>query len=152
MHMRWLRSLLGGKSGRKNTSPDLQNLTAVSVSCGDASRSDSYAFAIRKAEDKWLLDAEYFPRDTEHEVSVKGAELTEGEISGLFAILEQADCIAFAESRQKKKQSPIAASDAPTYLFCLTFENGVQYTAPARQTPTEQYCYHIAENHHERSN
>lgn len=125
---------------------DLGEIREVSVSCNHMDRSYSYYFRLHREEGKWLFDATCFTHDHEQETVFENLEIGEQEIKALFEILERNDSIAYAENYKKPKKSDFVIMDETTYVFCLTFSDGRQYSTYDCQEELEQFFYRLAEN------
>lgn len=146
-------SLFFGLSGCKKTAESakhtLSDITALSISSGNADRRYGYSFWVHKEEQDWLLNVACFLPEQETEIILENYELSNQDIEAIFDILEQNESIAYVENYKQPKKSLFSVMDETTYGFCLTFSDGAQYLSYERQNDLEGFFYRLAKRYHE---
>lgn len=121
----------------------LQELTAVSIACGEMDRTHSYSFTARRDGERWLFDADCFVRDFAEEVTLRNVEPAAEDVRSMLELFETGGYIASVEQHRTSPRP--GAADGSTYSVCLTFSDGSRSVAALRPEALEQLFYRLAE-------
>lgn len=142
-------SLFGAFSGcgdQKRPAHSPQELTVVSIACGEMDRSHSYSFAARRDGERWLFDADCFVNNCTEEATIRNAEMTSDDVRVLFELFETGGYIASVEAKKNRTSSRSGAADGSVYSVCLTFDDGSRTEASVRLKALEQLFYRLAQD------
>lgn len=108
----------------------IEDILAVSVSCGHMDYSLSYSFYLRKAENGWLLDADY-AADTEQPRRVfEECSVADEDAKELLTVVRKQDVTAKLR-RYKKPRIKVQVADETAYYTSVLFTDGTQLGAAA---------------------
>lgn len=138
-----LFGLFSGCSGQKRPAHSPQELTAVSIACGEMDRTHSYSFTARRDGERWLFDADCFVRDFAEEAAVRDVELAAEDVRSMLELFETGGYIASVEQHQTSPRA--GAADGSVYSVCLTFSDGSRTMGAVRLEGLEQLFYRLAE-------
>lgn len=138
-----LCGLFGCQGAPKAAKHSLSEISAVSISCGHTDLRLCYSFWLRREEEAWLLNAEFFTRESK--TVLENRRLVGEDAEAVLEILKKNNSIAYVENYRKPKAVFTPTADEDTYVFCLTFSDTRQYTAFGRQRDLEEFFYALAE-------
>lgn len=137
-----LFGLFSGCGGQKRPAHSPQELTAVSIACGEMDRTYSYSFTARRDGERWLFDADCFVHDFADEVTLRDVELAAEDVRSMLELFETGGYIASVEQHRTSRSG---AADGSVYSVCLTFSDGSRTVAALRLEDLEQLFYRLAE-------
>lgn len=107
-----------------------EDIKSVSVSCGHMDYSHSYSFYLRKAENGWLLDADYAADTERPHTAFEECPVAEQDANALLSVVQEQDIIEKLR-RYKKPKIKIQVADDTSYCTSVLFLDGEQLSASA---------------------
>lgn len=95
------------------------------------------------------MNGDCFTQEHTVEAVFENRPVSQADVDALFEILERNDSIAYAWQYKEPKRPRYEIMDETTYVFCLTFSDGSQYSIPEVQEELETFFYDLAEQEKE---
>lgn len=117
-------SLMAGLFGCKET-PEytIDDIQAISISCGHSNDSCAYSFQLREADIGWLFSAECFTDREYQRVELEDCPVTAEEANELLRIIREQDVISAVREYKEPKEEWFAL-DETTYDTSIRFTDG----------------------------
>lgn len=125
----------------------VDEIKSVSVSCGHMDYSHSYSFYLRKAENGWLLDADYATDTEQSRTEYEACPVAEEDAKELLDTVREQDVIGKLR-RYKKPRIKVQVADETTYYTSVLFTDGEQVAAATHISDDLVTCfYRLAEKY-----
>lgn len=139
-----LCGLLGCKKLPEYTVADIKS---VSVSCGHMDYSHSYAFYLRKEENRWLLDAEFAKDSESPRIQYEAHFISDADANEILKTVGEQNVIEKLASFKEPKLK-VSVSDETVYYTMLGFRNGENLGAKTLASKELTACFcRIAEKY-----